>query len=36
MKARAEVTDIRDKADLARWREIEAGVLGVAGSFIVQ
>lgn len=36
MKARAEVTNIRDKADLARWREIEAGVLGVAGSFIVQ
>lgn len=36
LRVRAEVTNIRDKADLARWREIERGVLRVVNLFIVR
>jgi len=35
-EAYAEITNIRDKADLARWREMRDGVLRVVDSFIVQ
>jgi hypothetical protein len=35
LMARADITNIRDKADLAKWREMREGVLRVVDSFIV-
>jgi hypothetical protein len=35
LMAYADITNIRDKADLSRWREMRDGVLRVANSFIV-
>jgi hypothetical protein len=35
LRAHAEITNIRDKADLASWRQMRDGVLRVVDSFIV-
>ena len=35
IKARVEVDGVRDKADLARWKEIEANIRRIVHSFIV-
>lgn len=36
IKARAEIDNIRDKADISRWREMEAGVHRILKSFVVE
>jgi hypothetical protein len=36
IKARAEITNIRDKGDLRQWRAMETGVLRTLGSFVVR